>query len=106
MSIARSIHDKLTRGLAPQHLDIINESHRHAGAATESHFKLVVVADAFSGLGPVKRHQTLYRLLAEELAGPVHALALHAYTPEEWRASGEAPPSPACRGGSKDVKVK
>src|SRR5690554_337004 len=100
MSVAQSIQHKLEQALDLQHLDIVNESHMHAGPATESHFKLVVVADDFRALSPVKRHQTLYRLLAEELDGPVHALALHTYTPEEWTASGQAPASPKCRGAN------
>lgn len=101
MTVAQRIHDKLTQALTLQHLDIVNESHMHAGPATESHFKLTVVAEDFQGLSPVKRHQALYRLLAEELAGPVHALALHTYSPQEWAGSGQAPDSPLCRGGSK-----
>lgn len=85
----------------PAHLQIINESHMHAGPATDSHFKLVVVAQAFSGLSRVKRHQWIYRTLAEELDGPVHALALHTFTPAEWEeVSHRYPQSPPCAGSN------
>ena len=102
MTIAEQIESKVREALKPSHLELHSESHMHAGPATESHFKLVVVADEFEGMSPVKRHRRLYQLLAEELAGPVHALAMHAYTPVEWEAAAAAaPPSPDCRGGSK-----
>ena len=94
------IEQKLTAGLSLTHLDIINESHMHSGPATDSHFKLIVVAEDFAGKRPVARHQLVYGLLADELAGPVHALALHLYTPEEWQTQQNAvPDSPKCRGG-------
>jgi len=83
--------------LNPQHVELLNESHTHAGPATDSHFKLVLVSDAFSGQRVVTRHQSVYKLLAEELAGPVHALALHLYTPEEW-LDASVPASPDCQG--------
>lgn len=95
------IDTKLRAQIRPAHYEIINESHMHSGPATESHFKLIVVADCFDGLNAVKRHQTLYALLAEELRDGVHALALHPYTPAEWALNQQsAPASPNCRGGS------
>lgn len=98
MEIAKRIKDKLNAACEPEHLELINESHMHAGPATESHFKLVMVSVALDGLTAVKRHQLVYRVLAEELAGPVHALALHLYTPREWEAAKAVPDSPACAG--------
>ena len=60
------------------------------------------MTDAFIGQRLIGRHRQVNGLLADALAGPVHALALHTYTPEEWTARGEqAFASPACRGGSK-----
>lgn len=97
MNTADSIAAKLAV-LSPLHLDILNESHMHAGPATESHFKLVVVSAEFDGKRPVARHQRVYQLLAEELAGPVHALALHLYSPQEWQ-NATVLPSPQCQGG-------
>lgn len=100
-SVAELIERKVREALPVAHLALENESHQHSGPATDSHFKLVLVSDAFSGLRLVQRHQKVYALLAEELAGPVHALALHTFTPEEWQARGaEAAASPNCRGGS------
>ena len=88
---------------APIHLAVENESHRHSVPEnSETHFKVVLVSDLFRGASRVARHQRVYAALGEELEGPVHALALHTYTPDEWRARGDAAPaSPACRGGSK-----
>jgi BolA protein len=104
MSVAETIEHKVREGLEPAHLDVINESHMHnVPANSETHFKLVVVADAFAGQMPVRRHKQIYALLDEELAGPVHALALHTYTPDEWQArGGQVEASPDCRGGAKN----
>ena len=99
-SIEHTINLKLQH-LEPAFLEIANESHMHSGPATDSHFKLTVVSNQFDGKRPVARHQLIYGVLAEELAGPVHALALHLYTPQEWQQSGQVPDSPNCRGGSK-----
>lgn len=102
MSLQDRIEIKVNQEIKPQHFDLINESHMHSGPATESHFKLIVVAEAFNGLSAVKRHQRLYAVLADELRDGVHALALHLYTPQEWAArQASAPDSPDCRGGSK-----
>lgn len=101
MSVAITINDILVDSLAPVHLDVIDESHRHnVPEGAESHFKLVIVADAFEGKTLVARHRVINTLLAQQLAGPVHALGLHTHTPEEWQARGESvPASPPCRGG-------
>ncbi len=101
MSIQNSIESKLQQTLTPSHLEIVNESHMHSGPATESHFKVVIASDSFDGLRLVQRHQKVYGLLSEEMAGEVHALALHTYTPAEWQEKGAAPASPNCMGGSK-----
>ncbi len=101
MSIQASIENKIQHTFQPSHWVVENESHRHSGPAQESHFKLTIVSDQFSGLNLVKRHQQLYALLAEEMAGEVHALALHLYTPDEWQARQEqARPSPNCAGAN------
>ena len=99
MSVATSIESKLAE-LVPSHLVVENESHRHSVPEnSETHFRLEIVSERFAGLRSVKRHQLVYGLLQDELAGPVHALAIHAYAPEEW--AGQAPQSPDCRGGNK-----
>ena len=100
-SVAETIESKIRAELAPAELVVENESHRHAGPATESHFKVTVVTELFADMPRVKRHQRLYSLLAAELQSGVHALALHLYTPAEWAQRNQAPDSPDCRGGSK-----
>jgi BolA protein len=94
-TVSDSIVRKVQATFVPTHVELINESHMHAGPRTDSHFKLVLVSKAFEGLNKVKRHQAVYRLLSEELEGPVHALALHLYTPPEWESTA-VPESPKC----------
>jgi BolA family transcriptional regulator, general stress-responsive regulator len=98
VELTNQIKNKLMTECHPEHMELINESHMHAGPATESHFKLIMVSTQFSELKSVKRHQLVYRILKEELAGPVHALALHLSTPEEWKAQNVVPDSPLCSG--------
>jgi BolA protein len=93
MSIEKSIRDKLTAGLEPVRLDVINESEKHAGHRSspgtgESHFRVLVVSPKFEGQPRVARHRLVNALLADELKAGVHALALATYAPgEEVRAS-------------------
>jgi BolA protein len=88
---------KLTDAFAPLVLEVLDESASHAGhagaavhaakqggAATgigETHFSVTIVSAAFAGLNRVARQRAIYQVLAEELAGPVHALALKADAP-------------------------
>ena len=97
MEIAEQIMKKM-QALQPAHLELMNESHMHSGPATDSHFKLTLVTDQFEGQRLVKRHQTIYKILNDELAGPVHALAMHLYTPDEWESENQVPESPQCAG--------
>lgn len=99
MSMQEQIRQALTATLAPQHLEVHNESHMHS-RGQDSHFKAVVVSAAFAGLRQVQRQQRVYAALAE-LMPQFHALAQHTYTPEEWAERGRAPDSPSCLGGSK-----
>jgi len=103
MSVEIDITEKLTETLHPSHLEVINESHMHnVPPGSESHFKVIVVADEFEGKMLVARHRIINQALADELAGPIHALALHTMTPSEWMEKGsEAPQSPPCMGGGK-----
>jgi BolA protein len=85
---ARTIRSKLAEAFTPQTLEIVDDSARHAGHAGsrpggETHFNLVIVAAAFEGLGRVERQRRINRVLAEELAGPVHALSIRALAPGE-----------------------
>lgn len=102
MSLQTEIERKLAQ-LDPVHLEVVNESHMHSVPAnSETHFKVTVVSERFSGQMPVARHRLVNRILEQELAGGVHALALHTKTPGEWyEQGGEVPDSPQCLGGSK-----
>jgi BolA protein len=101
MSIQQTIEQKLAQRFDPAHLEVVNESGGHnVPAGSETHFKVVLVAEAFAGRMLLARHRLVNDALKEELAGAVHALAIHTYTRDEWqRRFGEAPMSPPCLGG-------
>jgi len=85
MSVAQIINDTLVDALAPMHLDIINESSMHnVPANSETHFKVIVVSNSFTDNTLIQRHRTINKLLADQLAGPIHALSLHTHTENEW----------------------
>ena len=101
MSLHAIIEDKLISAFSPERLRLDNDSARHAGPATESHFRVVIVARAFEGQSLVSRQRQVYACLADELAGPVHALQMRCLTPVEYDAADgdvtlKAPP---CGGG-------
>ena len=104
MNVHETIEQKISKALSPNHLQVINESHMHnVPPGSESHFKLVVVTDTFSGVPRVRRHQTVNGILKDELAGPIHALSMETLTIEEWeRKGGVVRASPDCLGGSKN----
>ena len=88
MAVIDQIRNKLTDQFNPERLDVVDESHRHAGHVGarpegETHFKVTIVTSAFEGQSRVARHKMVYDSLAEELEGPVHALALKTLTPQE-----------------------
>ena len=95
------IEEKLG-ALDPLHLEVIDESHNHSvPEGAQSHFKVVIVSRSFSGERLIARHRRVNEILKDELAGTIHALALHTYTEEDWKERfGEAPMSPPCLGGS------
>jgi BolA protein len=87
-AISEAIRLKLTTAFQPSRLEIADDSSRHAGhagarAGGESHFDVVIEAEAFRGASRVARQRLVYRTLAEELAGPVHALTVKALAPGE-----------------------
>lgn len=103
MLVQDQITAKLVDALEPDYLDVENESHKHSVPPnSETHFKVVVSSEKFTGKRAVQRHQLVYGLLQDEMAEGVHALALHTYTPEEWTDTINAPDSPNCMGGSKE----
>lgn len=88
MSAEAAIREKLMQALQPTRLDVVNESHLHAGHRTspgtgESHFRVLVVSQAFAGKSRIERHRLINDTLAAELKGKVHALAIKAYAPDE-----------------------
>ncbi|MBB3972889.1 BolA family protein [Hansschlegelia beijingensis] len=88
MSVRDRIESTLREALSPQRLEVVDESHLHAGHAGsrpggETHFRVRVVSDAFSGVSRINRHRRVNALLAGELAGQVHALAIDARSPDE-----------------------
>jgi len=88
MTMKERIAAKLTQGLDPTTLDIVDESDRHKGHAGareggETHYRVHIVAESFAGKGRLERHRIVYALLAEEFAGGVHALALQTLAPGE-----------------------
>ncbi len=92
MSIEESITEKLKNAFTPVRLEVLNESHLHAGHAGSpgtgsSHFRVEIVSDIFSGKSRVERHRLVNDALAEELAGPIHALAIKAKDPSEAGAT-------------------
>lgn len=89
MSIQKTIEHKLSAALSPDHLDVINESHLHAGhqesfdGLGETHFRVRIVSARFTGMGRVDRHRTINELLRAELDAGLHALALELAAPGE-----------------------
>ena len=103
MSVHESIETKLATRFHPLHGEVVNESHMHSvPPGSESHFKITVVSEDFAGRRLIERHRAVNEILAAELSGSVHAIALHTLTPEEWfERGGAVPDSPPCLGGSK-----
>ncbi|MCW9035933.1 MAG: BolA family transcriptional regulator [Alphaproteobacteria bacterium] len=88
MTVAETVHQKITSALKPAMLKVEDESYKHAGHAGakpegETHFNLEIVADAFAGKSRVQRQQLVYKILAEEMAGPIHALSMSTKAPGE-----------------------
>ena len=84
--VGQRITQKLTDAFNPAELEVIDESHKHAGHSGarpegETHFKVVIVAEAFNGASLVHRHRLVNQALADELADRVHALSISANTP-------------------------
>ena len=102
MTVQRAIEGKLETLFELAHLSVENESGSHnVPPGSETHFKVVLVAEEFAGMKLLARHRRVNEALNEELAGPVHALSVHTYTESEWRHRfGSAPLSPPCHGGS------
>lgn len=95
--VAALIREKLTAGLSPVALELVDDSwkhasHHHEGGIDaqdggETHFQLRIVSEQFAGQNRVQRHRTVNSLLKDELAGSVHALSIIALTPGEADAT-------------------
>lgn len=98
--IREQIEAKLRAAFDPMYLEVVDESYRHnVPAGSESHFKVVLVSDRFTGERFLNRHRMIYGTLTEELSSTVHALALHTYTIKEWEGLQDTVfASPPCRG--------
>ncbi len=88
MSVAENIRTKLEAAFRPERLEVVDQSHKHKGHAGwreggETHFHVTLVAQAFAGRSRLARQRAVYQALAEELAGPVHALEVTARAPGE-----------------------
>jgi BolA protein len=86
MSVESTIREKLQQAFQPTRLEVMNESHLHAGHRSspgtgESHFRVLIESAAFAGKSRLERHRLVNGVLAAELKGKVHALALQADAP-------------------------
>lgn len=91
--VAETIRRKLETAFAPELLELVDESERHRGHAGwreggETHFRLRMVSSRFAGLARVERQRQVHRVLAEELAGGIHALAMELHSPDEAARNG------------------
>jgi BolA family transcriptional regulator, general stress-responsive regulator len=88
MATKDTITNKLREAFSPESLQVVDESHLHEGHSGhrpggETHFRVYIVSPAFKGKSRVDRHRMINALLAAELSGGVHALAIHAQAPGE-----------------------
>lgn len=77
----------LEAALAPESMDLVDDSHKHAGHAGArggaGHYDLTIVSDRFSGVSTIGRHRLVYDALAEMMPTEIHALSIKAFSPEE-----------------------
>jgi BolA family transcriptional regulator, general stress-responsive regulator len=90
MLVRDTITRKLNDAFAPESIDVVDESNLHEGHAGhrpggQSHFRIYIVSQAFAGKSRIDRHRMINTVLADDLAGGVHALAIHAAAPGEKR---------------------
>lgn len=103
MSIHQTIENKLQATFSPSVLQVENETHMHnVPPDSESHFKVVVVSEAFEGKSLVQRHRMVNQCLSDELQNHIHALAIHTFTASQWESKNAVDlQSPPCQGGGK-----
>lgn len=102
MNRSQRIRATLESHLEIEILEVLNESANHnVPPGSESHFRLLVVSPTFASQSRLQRHRALHQLLSDELDGSLHALAIDAWTPEEWAERGGPATSPKCLGGGR-----
>ena len=103
MKVEKAVKEKLQLALLPSYLEVVNESHLHSvPPGSETHFKIIIVSEHFISQSLVARHRLVYQALATYMQKPIHALALHTFTAQEWQQQQDKDlASPECRGGSK-----
>jgi BolA protein len=90
MRVSETVTKKLQEAFAPESVEVVDESHLHEGHAGhrpggQSHFRVHIVSQAFAGKSRIDRHRMINAILADDLAGGIHALAIHASAPGEKR---------------------
>lgn len=101
---AQIIEQRLRQAFSPVYLDLVDETFKHnVPPDAQSHWKAVIVSEAFAGKRPVQRHRAVYQALGDELRQGIHALSLDTLSPAEWAERGQRSDhvSPPCHGGSK-----
>lgn len=103
MSLGNDIKQQLLTSFDIQHLDVVCDSHKHnVPAGTEIHFSVVIVTVEFVGKMLIARHRMVNTALAAQFDAGIHALSIHAYTPEQWAKKNaqeqDTPESPDCLG--------
>ena len=83
------IEAKLRERLAAAHVEVVDESHLHAGHAGAraggGHFRALIVSSRFEGLASLAAQRLVYDVLSDEMGGEIHALSVRTLTPERWR---------------------
>jgi BolA protein len=93
----KRLANMLNGHFTPDHLEVINESHAHrVPKDAETHFKLIIVSEAFADLTRIQRHRLVQNLIQTEFTSGLHACSMHLCTPTEWQKQPQAIASPAC----------
>jgi len=103
MSLRMDIEQQLQASFAVEHLEVVCDSHKHnVPAGSEIHFSVVIVAPEFTGKMLIARHRLVNEALVAQFAAGIHALSIHAFTPEQWtektKSAQSVPESPDCLG--------
>ena len=102
MVVQQRIEKRLNDAFHPTDLQVLNESSGHnVPAGSETHFKVIIVSEAFAGLRQVQRQRRVYQALNDEFRQGLHALSMQTLTPAEWQQDSTISTSPRCLGGGK-----